>query len=56
LEEVLLNSTVRGPHPVVGVAVNAATGGVASTTVLVFGVLPQILVVVNVTAYDPPVA
>ena len=53
--EVLLNSTVSGSHPVVGVAVNAATGGVASTTVLLLVEVPQILVVVNVTLYVPPV-
>ena len=47
--EVLLNNTVKGAQPLVGLAVNPATGGVTTVTVCVLVAVPQALVAVNTT-------
>ena len=51
-----MNCTVNGPHPLVGLAINDAVGGVATTTVWVEVEVPQALVEVSVTVYVPSLA
>ena len=48
-EEPLVNSTVRGPHPLPGDAVKPAVGGVTIVIVSVKVLVPQGLVAVKVT-------
>lgn len=54
--EVLVNCTVSGPQPLVGVAVKLAVGGASREMVWVEVVVPQSLVELRVTVYTPPVA
>ena len=48
-EEVLVNCTVNGPQPLVGVAVKFAVGGVTMVTDCEAVIVPQGLVTVSVT-------
>lgn len=53
--EVLVNCTVSGPHPEVGLAMKLAIGGPVRETVWVVVALPQSFVAVSMTVYVPPV-